>query len=61
MAETALEKFLRFGGDEEPDPLERLRFFCAQAMNGQDWLDVEKFLDDVKAHYGKPNDHHIYR
>ena len=45
MAEkTALEQFNACGGNEEPDPLERLRFFCSLAMKGQDWLDVEPFL-----------------
>lgn len=47
--QTAFEKFYEFGGDEEPDPLERLRFFCSMAMKGQDWLDVEQFFDDVKT------------
>lgn len=46
---TALEKFYEFGGNEEPDPLERLRFFCSLAIKGQDWLDVEQFFDDVKT------------
>ena len=50
MAEkTALEQFNICGGNEEPDPLERLRFFCSLAMKGQDWLDVEPFFDDVKT------------
>lgn len=34
---------------EEPDPIERLRAFCSFAMEPQDWLDVEKFFDDVIA------------
>lgn len=33
----------------ELDPLERLRFFCSLAMNGQDWLDVEPFFDALKV------------
>ncbi len=45
---TALEKFYEFGGNKEPDPLERLRFFCSLAMEGQDWFDVEQFFDDIK-------------
>ena len=46
---SALQKFNMFGGWTESDPLERLRFFCSQAMNGQDWLDVEQFFDAVSA------------
>jgi len=46
---SALKEFYEFGGNEEPDPLERLRFFCSLAMDEQDWLDVEPFFDDVKA------------
>lgn len=49
VEKTALEKFYEFGGDEEPDPLERLRFFCSLAMKGQDWLYIERFFDDVKT------------
>lgn len=30
-------------------PIERLRFFCSLAMNGQDWLDVEPFFDALTA------------
>lgn len=43
---TALERFNR-----DPDllanetPLERLRYFLSLALSGQDWLDVEPFLD----------------
>lgn len=48
-AATAKARFDRAGGHEEPDPVERLRFFCAQAMGGQDWLDVEPFFDAVIA------------
>jgi hypothetical protein len=33
--------------EEEPDPIERLRFFCSLAMNGQDWIDVEPFFDAI--------------
>jgi hypothetical protein len=46
---TAKEAFDELGGREEPDPLKRLRFFCSLAMDGQDWLDLEAFLDDVKT------------
>lgn len=34
---------------EEPCPIERLRFFLSNALNAQDWLDVESFIDAVKA------------
>ena len=46
--EKALEKFVECGGWDEVDPVERLRFFCSLAMVGQDWLDVEQFIDDIK-------------
>lgn len=36
-------------GCEENDPIERLRFFCSIAMNGEDWLDVEPFFDAITA------------
>ena len=43
--ETAKQRYDRFmEPGEEPDPIERLRFFCSLAMNGQDWLDVEPFF-----------------
>lgn len=44
-------------GWEEHDPIERLRYFLSLALKPQDWLDVEKFLDDLnttKKH--NPND-----
>ena len=34
---------------DEPNPIERLRFFLSLALTGQDWLDVEKFIDDIPA------------
>lgn len=40
-------------GAEEPDTIERLRFFCSIAMLGNDWLDVEPFFDDVIAYVAK--------
>jgi len=49
----ALERFTELGGGEEADPVERLRFFCSLALSGQDWLDVEPFIDDVAAAVGK--------
>ena len=48
IEQTALEKFVECGGWDEVDPVERLRFFCSLAMVGQDWLDVEQFIDDIK-------------
>jgi hypothetical protein len=46
QAETALQRFRRFGADEElTDPAERLRAFCSFAMNGQDWIDAERFFE----------------
>lgn len=45
----AYVRFLACEGDKESDPLERLRFFCSLAMGKQDWLDVEKFFDDISA------------
>lgn len=46
---TAKARFDKAGGYEEPDPIERLRFFCSKAMSGQDWFDVEQFFDEVIA------------
>lgn len=46
---TAKARFDKAGGHEEPDPIERLRFFCSKAMSGQDWFDVEQFFDEVIA------------
>jgi uncharacterized protein YecA (UPF0149 family) len=51
---TALAKFKECGGQDETDPVERLRFFCSLAMKGQDWLDVEPFFDAIK-HQGEPH------
>ena len=54
VAEPAIEKFREIEDDHESglrdeSPLERLRFFCSLAMNGQDWLDVEPFFDALAA------------
>ncbi|TSP11474.1 hypothetical protein [Cupriavidus campinensis] len=35
--------------EEESSPVERLRFFCSLAMDGQDWIDVEPFFDALPA------------
>ena len=51
--EPALSRFTDSGGYEEQDPIERLRFFCSLAMNGQDWLDVEPFFAAIKQQ-GEP-------
>lgn len=49
---TAIERFREIEIECEElkneTPLERLRFFCSLAMNGQDWLDVEPFFDELK-------------
>ena len=39
--------------DKESDPVERLRFFLSLALKGQDWIDVEKLIDDVSNHIAK--------
>lgn len=44
----ALTRYEELGGADEPNPIERLRFFCSLAMEGQDWLDVEPFFDEVQ-------------
>lgn len=49
----ALVRFIECEGDKEPDPVERLRFFCSLAMRGQDWLDAEQFFDALKQQ-GEP-------
>ena len=36
-------------GEEESNPVERLRFFCSLIAIGDDWLDIEPFFDDVQA------------
>ena len=47
--ETALEKYNTLTVDSvDPDPIERLRFFLSLSLKGQDWLDVEKFIDDLQ-------------
>ena len=47
---TAKQQFDELMGDgAEPSALERLRFFCSLAMNGQDWLDAESLFDDLAA------------
>ena len=47
---TALERYKSIMDEcrkEEPEPIERLRFFLSLALTGQDWLDVEQFIDGV--------------
>jgi hypothetical protein len=47
---TAKQQFDELMGDgAEPSALERLRFFCSLAMNGQDWLDVEPLFNNLAA------------
>lgn len=46
--EPALVRYNKhMNGEVEPDPVERLRFFLSLSLTGQNWLDVEKFLDDL--------------
>lgn len=44
---SALQKYNECEGDSETDPLERLRFFCSCSMRNRDWIDVERFFNDV--------------
>lgn len=44
----ALQQFHEAGGDKIDSALERLRFFCSLAMNGQDWLDVEPLFEALE-------------
>ena len=47
---NAKERYDRIMAEcEEPDPIERLRFFCSLAMTGKNWIDVEEFFDDLIA------------
>lgn len=46
----ALDQYNKFmEGEEETDPVERLRFFLSCALKGQDWIDVEQFIDALKS------------
>lgn len=46
----ALDAYNSDTRDADPgSPLERLRFFCSLAMNGQDWLDAEQFFNELAA------------
>ena len=45
---TALEKYNELIGGLPILPIERLRFFLSLSLKGQDWLDVEKFIDDLQ-------------
>lgn len=48
--ETALQEYNRFMAQgDELSPVERLRFFLSLALKGQDWLDVEQFIDDIEV------------
>jgi len=50
---STIEKFKDLYGDLEESPLERLRFFCSLALNSEDWLDCEKFFDDLEQELNK--------
>lgn len=43
--QTAKQQFDEHMAGESATPIERLRFFCSLAMEGQDWMDVEPFFD----------------
>ncbi len=47
---TALSRYQELGRTylRDMDLIERLRFFCSLAMDGQDWLDVEPFFEEIK-------------
>lgn len=52
-SESALDRYTECQGDEIDSPLERLRFFCSEAMTGQDWLDSEAFFNGLEAQIAK--------
>ena len=55
----AMERFNASIGDES-DPIERLRFFCSIAMNGQDWIDVEPLFDALIASPAPPKQQPVH-
>ena len=55
VQQPALERYNKImEGYSEKDPIERLRFFCSLSMSWQDWLDVERFFDDLTAPVVQP-------
>ena len=40
---------VRADTDDDPDPVERLRYFCSLALKPDDWLDVEELFNAVTA------------
>jgi hypothetical protein len=48
---TAMQRYTDSMGSDDSGtpPIERLRFFCSLAMNGQDWIDVETFFDALAS------------
>jgi hypothetical protein len=45
---TALEQYTQITKDElKMSPIEQLRFFLSLGLDGQDWLDVEPFIEAV--------------
>ena len=45
---SALDEYdLIIEGEPIDDPIERLRFFLSLGLDGQDWLDVEPFIEAV--------------
>ena len=45
----ALQRYKNCEEYKKPDPVARLRLYCALAMSHQDWLVVEPFFDDLIA------------
>jgi len=47
---SALEQYnTAMEGQEDDTPIENLRFFLSIALDKQDWVDVEPFIDDLAA------------
>lgn len=46
--EPSINKFNALGANEEPDVVERLRFFCSIGFKcDDDWFECEKFFKDI--------------
>lgn len=56
---TALELYEQYMEDViEENPIERLRFFLSLCLTGQDWLDVEPFIEEVVQQLSSANEQH---
>ena len=54
-AEPAMSKYIEHGVAEEvTDPIEQLRAFLSFALRGQDWVDVERFIDALPRGDAEP-------